>query len=117
MLYSFNSMNAASHEVNVTPKPPMYRLVERELFKQLMKRTGTGRRVTTRQLAAAAGVAHGTVGNLLTGAKEDLDEPTATALAQRVGVDLLVVFEPVCRSNSTVAEYAALVRSDEERSA
>jgi hypothetical protein len=117
MLYPFNSMNATLHEVNVNPKPPMYRLVSRELFKQLMQRTGTGGRVTTRQLAAAAGIAHGTVGNLLTGAKEEIDEPAAIALTQRVGVDLLVAFEPVCRSNSTVTEYAALVRSDEERSA
>jgi transcriptional regulator with XRE-family HTH domain len=117
MLSSFNSMNATSREVNVTPRTPMYRLVSIELFKQLMQRTGTGSRVNTRQLAAAAGVAHGTVGNLLTGRKEEIDGPTATALAQRVGVDLLVAFEPVCRSNSTVTEYAALVRSDEERSA
>lgn len=117
MLYSFNSMNAASHEVNVRPRTPMYRLVNIELFKQLMQRTGTGGPVTYRQLAAAAGVPLGTVGNLLSGTQEKVPEPTATALAQRVGVDLLVAFAPVCRSNSTVAEYAALVRADEEASA
>jgi transcriptional regulator with XRE-family HTH domain len=117
MLYPFNSMNVTSHEVNVTPRTPMYRLVRIELFRELMQRTGTGGPVTIRQLAAAAGVPHGTVGNLLTGEQETVPEPTAIALAQRVGVDLLVVFEPVCRSTSTVTEYAALVRADEEQTA
>lgn len=88
------------------PRATMYRLVDINLFRQLMRRTGTGAPVTIRQLADAAGVPHGTVGNLLTGEQDSVPEPTAAALAQRVGVDLLVTFEPVCRSTTAVAEYA-----------
>lgn len=95
----------------------MYRLVGAGLFRQLMQRTGNGAPVTLRQLAADVGIPHGTIGNLLTGQQDTVPEPTATALAQRLGVDLLVIFEPVCRSTTTPAEYAALVRVGEEVSA
>ncbi|WP_031514762.1 helix-turn-helix domain-containing protein [Streptomyces sp. NRRL F-5123] len=95
----------------------MYRLVDTDLFRQLMRRTGNGSPVTGRQLARAAGVAHGTVGSLLTGEQKTLPEEKAMALAQRLGVDLLVVFEPVCRSTTTVQAYAALVQPVEEASA
>lgn len=114
MLISFNSMNESFHEVNVSHRTPMYRLVSIELFRQLMQRTGNGAPVTTRQLAEAARVPHGTVGNLLTARQSTVPELTAQALAHRVGVDLLVVFEPVCRSSTTVTEYAALTRTAEE---
>lgn len=117
MLYSFNSMNETFHEVNVSPRTTMYRLVSIELFRQLMRRTGTGGPVTLRQLAAAVGIPHGTIGNLLTGQQETVPEATAQALAQRLGVDLLVAFEPICRSTTSPAEYAALTRADEEASA
>ncbi len=110
-------MNESFHEVNVSPRTPMYRLASIELFRQLMQRTGTGAPVTIRQLAAGVGIPHGTVGNLLTGEQDAVPEPTARALAHRVGVDLLVAFEEVSRSTTTPAEYAALVRSEEEVSA
>jgi transcriptional regulator with XRE-family HTH domain len=110
MLISFNSMNVTFHEVNVRDRPTMYRLVSADLIKTLMQRTGNGAPVTTRQLAQDAGVPHGTVGNLLTGRQETVPEDKATAMAQRLGVDLLVAFEPVCRSTTTVAQYAGLAR-------
>lgn len=117
MLVSFNSMNEPFHEVNVRPRTPMYRLVSAELLRQLMERTGDGAPISTRQLAREAGVAHGTVGNLRTGAQEVVPEDTARTLAQRLGVDLLVLFVEVCRATTTVAEYAALVGRGEEASA
>jgi hypothetical protein len=95
----------------------MYRLVSIDLLRQLMQRTGDGASVSVRQLATAARVHRNTVGNLLNGDQETVPEPSAHAIAQRLGVDLLVVFEPVCRSTTTVAEYAALTRADEEVSA
>lgn len=91
----------------------MYRLVDAELFRQLMQRTGTGSSVTFRQLARDAGVHRNTVNNLLNGDQETVPEPAASALAQRLGVDLLVVFEPVCRATTTVAEYTALTTAKE----
>lgn len=117
MLYSFNSSNDPFHEVNVSPRTPTYKLVSSSLFRQLMRRTGNGAPVTLRQLAAAAGIPHGTIGNLLTGQQETVPQSTALALAQRLGVDLLVVFEPIARSTTTPAEYAALTPVDEEVSA
>lgn len=117
MLYSFIQMNESSNEVNVNRRPPMYRLVDVSLFRQLMRRTGTGAPVTIRQLAAAVGIPHGTIGNLLTGEQDTVPAPTARALAQRVGVDLLVAFEPVCRSTTNLQEYSALSREAEEVSA
>lgn len=112
MLDSFNRTNESFNEVNVSQRPPMYRLVNIQLVRQLMQRTGTGAPVTTRQLAVAAGISHGTVGNLLTGRQESTPEHIALALAQRLGVDLLVIWEPVCRANTTVAEYAVLTHED-----
>lgn len=95
----------------------MYRPVSTELFRQLMQRTGDGAPVSFRDLATDAGVHRNTVNNLLNGAQETIPAPAAQALAHRLGVDLLVLFEPVCRSTTAPAEYAALVRADEEVSA
>lgn len=88
------------NEVDVNTRTPMYRLADRDLFRLLMQRTGTGAPVSIRGLAAAAGINRSTIGHLLTGEQETVPEATAHALAQRLGVDLLVVFEPVCRSTS-----------------
>jgi transcriptional regulator with XRE-family HTH domain len=86
--------------VDVNTRTAMYRLADRELFRLLMQRTGTGAPVSIRGLAAATGVSHSTIGHLLTGEQEAVPEATAHALAQRLGVDLLVAFEPVCRSTT-----------------
>jgi transcriptional regulator with XRE-family HTH domain len=101
-------------EVDMTSLPAMYRLANIELFRLLMQRTGTGSSVTFRELARDAGVHRNTVNNLLSGAQETVPEPAARALAQRLGVDLLVVFEPVCRSTTTVTEYAAMTHTSNE---
>jgi transcriptional regulator with XRE-family HTH domain len=101
----------------MTSLPAMYRLANIELFRQLMRRTGTGSSVTFRELARDAGVHRNTVNNLLNGDQETVPEAAARALAQRLGVDLLVVFEPVCRSTTSVAEYAVLTRTSGEVSA
>lgn len=76
-----------------------YTLVNPDLMRTLMRRTGTGERTTTRELAADIGVAHGTIGGLLTGAVQVVPESTAVDIARRIGVDLLVLFVPVGRSN------------------
>ncbi|MYX16888.1 hypothetical protein GTY67_26425 [Streptomyces sp. SID8374] len=76
-----------------------YTLFSRARLRDLMRRTGTGERITTRQLAADIGIAHGTVGGLLTGAVQVVPESTAVDIAARIGVDLLVLFIPVCRAN------------------
>ncbi|MFF9844660.1 XRE family transcriptional regulator [Streptomyces sp. NPDC013740] len=85
----------------MTHEAPKYRLVSTELLKLLMKRTGTGSAVTGRQLAKEAGVAHGTVGMLLTDARDTVFATTAQAIAQRLGVDLLVLWVPAERADSS----------------
>jgi transcriptional regulator with XRE-family HTH domain len=92
----------------------MYRIFSVELFRQLMARTGDGAPVSIRKLAADTGVHRNTISNLLNGDQETIPEAAARALAQRLGVDLLVVFKPVCRSTTTPAEYTVLAGAREE---
>ncbi|WP_282696292.1 hypothetical protein [Streptomyces sp. CC208A] len=63
-----------------------------------MERTGTGAPLSIRGLATKAGVAHGTIGNLLTGEQESVIEPTAHAICGAIGVDLLILFAPEGRA-------------------
>ncbi|MFJ2609867.1 helix-turn-helix domain-containing protein [Streptomyces sp. NPDC091279] len=76
-------------------RKPVYRLVGPDLLRTLMQRTGTGAPVAIRELATAAGVSHSTIGHLLTGQRRNVPLGTAHAIAQRIGVDLLVLFVPV----------------------
>ncbi|MEV6420611.1 XRE family transcriptional regulator [Streptomyces sp. NPDC051662] len=71
---------------------PMYRLADREVLRILMKRTGDGRPVGIRGLAEAAGVHHSTIGHLLTGVQDTAPESVALAVADRIGVDLPVLW-------------------------
>jgi hypothetical protein len=76
----------------------MHRLVDPDLMRQLMKRTGDGAPVTIRDLAKACSAPHGTIGNLLTGSQKAVPAGTALAIANRLGVDLLVLFTPTGRT-------------------
>ncbi|MGW1463891.1 helix-turn-helix domain-containing protein [Streptomyces sp. NPDC002308] len=81
----------------------MYHLVSPDLMRTLMKRTGTGAPVTGRQLAADIGIAHGTIGNLLTGAQRSVPESIAEDIARRIGVDLPILFVRVGRSTEALS--------------
>ncbi|MEU5091687.1 helix-turn-helix transcriptional regulator [Streptomyces sp. NPDC021356] len=81
-----------------TPAPTMYAVASGDRLKLLMERTGTGAPVSARKLAAAAGVAHGTIGALMSGAQRTVTEDKAKAIAARLGVDLLVLFIPMERA-------------------
>lgn len=92
-------MNEASREVTVIESPPtMYAVVSGDRLKLLMERTGTGESITSRELATAAGVAHGTVGALMSGAQRHVPEEKAKAISSALGVDLLVLFIPLERA-------------------
>lgn len=85
----------------------MYRLAaDREVLRALMKRTGNGRAVSIRGLAEAAQVHHSTIGHLLTGEQESVPESVAQAIADRVGVDLLVLWERDGRTTRTLRRLA-----------
>ncbi|MFD7978847.1 helix-turn-helix domain-containing protein [Streptomyces sp. NPDC059071] len=75
-----------------------YRLVDPELLRTLMKRTGTGSKISNRELADAVGVSHGTVDNLLNGTVKTQKEATASAICRTIGVDLLILWAPTGRS-------------------
>lgn len=69
-----------------------HRLADPSTLRALMKRTGDGRPVSIRGLAEAADVHHSTIGDLLTGKQSSVPEPVAQAIADRVGVDLAVLW-------------------------
>ncbi|MDK1473690.1 XRE family transcriptional regulator [Streptomyces sp. 549] len=107
MLEPFTRKNTLNTEVNVDEELPPYLLVDRDLLRTVMKRTGNGRPTNTRELAATAGVAHGVIGELLTGVRDTLPGEAAHAVARRIGVDVLILFIPTGRSvPATVAPEA-----------
>ncbi|MFI8853624.1 helix-turn-helix domain-containing protein [Streptomyces sp. NPDC053499] len=98
MLDSSKQCNDFSHEVDVSTNAPMYKLLDSDLLRRLMERTGTGASMSIRGLSAASGVPRSTIHNLLTGAQQSIPSDTAHALARAIGVDLLILFAPVGRS-------------------
>ncbi|MFI9200219.1 hypothetical protein [Streptomyces sp. NPDC053048] len=94
----FIETNKLNLEVNMPPRDALYLLPERDLLIRLMQRTGTGQRVTVRELAERAEIAVGTVGNLVSGAQNCVTPATAHAVSQAIGVDLPILFIPVGRS-------------------
>lgn len=104
MLVLFIEMNNPTTEVNVCPSQPTYKLIDRELLRQLMQRTGTGRAITTRELAAASGLSHGTISNLLTGIRDEIPCDNAHALTEAIGVDVLILFAPTGRCIPTTEQ-------------
>lgn len=86
--------------------PTTYRLVSADRLRMLMERTGTGARLTTRGLADQIGVSLGVIGNMLgQRAAQPVPEDRARAIADAIGVDLLVIWEPVS-TRRTGAEAA-----------
>lgn len=98
MILAFRSWNEPFREVNVSTSTPMYRLWSGDLLRTLMQRTGTGSRLTVRELAAAADVSVGTIGSLTTGTQQLLPEEKAKRIAKVIGVDLLVLWVPCERA-------------------
>ncbi|WP_442803404.1 helix-turn-helix domain-containing protein [Streptomyces pseudogriseolus] len=90
-------------------QPAMYAVVSGDRLKLLMERTGTGDAVTSRDLAEAAGVAHGTIGALMNGTQRVVPEHKAKAIAARLGIDLLVLFIPMERAGRTLVPVQQVV--------
>lgn len=109
MLGASQNVDDPQQEVDVTTPMYRHRLVNADLLRQLMQRTGTGSRISIRELADAAGVPHGTIGNLLTGEQCTVPAGKAAAIARVIGVDVLILFEPLGRS--TGDEVAPALRS------
>lgn len=73
-------------------------IVDPGLLVQLMKRTGDGREVSVRELAEAAGCHPSKIGHLRSGERKTATEVEATAIARRLGVDLLVLWQDTGRT-------------------
>ncbi|GAA3301400.1 helix-turn-helix domain-containing protein [Streptomyces cinereospinus] len=85
---------------NETAPPAMYEVHSSDRLKMLMERTGTGDSITSRELAAKAGVAHGTIGGLMSGAQRVVPEGKAQAIADALGVQLRVLWVEVERQGN-----------------
>lgn len=71
-----------------------YALRDLETFKKIMECPGRGVPYTVRDLADATGVSRSRIGRLLTGDLTHLDVNDAHAVAEALGVAVLVLFVP-----------------------
>lgn len=73
-------------------------LVSADLLVLLMKRTGDGRDVSVRDLAQVVGCHHSKIDHLRNGRRQTATHDEALAIAKRLGVDLLVLWEHTGRT-------------------
>ncbi|MFI6117431.1 hypothetical protein [Kitasatospora sp. NPDC051164] len=66
-----------------------------------MKHTGDGTHTTVRDLARHAGCHYSHIGELLNGSQETATFERASAVCSRIGVDLLVLWSPVERTDAS----------------
>ncbi|MBD9721896.1 helix-turn-helix transcriptional regulator [Streptomyces sp. ID-01-6.2a] len=71
-----------------------YVLRDLDYFQRTMKTPGRGVPYTVRDLADASGVSRSQIGRLLTGDLDNLDVNDAHAIAEALGVAVLVLFMP-----------------------
>lgn len=76
-----------------------YALRDLETFKKIMECPGRGVPYTVRDLADASGVSRSQIGRLLTGGLTKLDVNDAHAVAEALGVAVLVLFVPPVSPN------------------
>ena len=79
-------------------REPRYRLLKPTLLRELMKRTGTGYKVSIRELADQVGIPHGTVDALLNGATKTQPARVAHSISSAIGVDVLILWTPTGRA-------------------
>lgn len=77
---------------------PRYVLLDPDLLRRLMERTGTGHSISGRELARRVGVPHGTIDALLNGNVKTQPYAVALTVCARLGVDLLVLWTPEGRA-------------------
>lgn len=90
-----------------TQSNPMV-LVSSDLLVQLMKRTGDGREVSVRDLAEAADCHPSKIDALRNGRRRTASHAEALAIANRLGVDLLVLWEHAGRTVQAPVEPPCL---------
>lgn len=96
---TFSELNDAFCEVNVREThPEMYAIESTDRLKMCMARSGAGASFTSRELAAAAGVAHGTIGALMSGAQTLVPKHKAAAIADALHVSFEFLWIPMERA-------------------
>lgn len=93
----------------ISPPSAQWALVDRDLLRHLMDRTGDGCKITVRELAARAGIAVGTISQLLTGAQTTVRAEAAQAIADAIGVGVLILFAPPRHATIAVARIVELI--------
>lgn len=82
-------------------------LVRADLLVLLMKRTGDGRAVSVRELAEAAGCHPSKIDHLRNGRRATATQAEAEAIAKRLGVDLMCLWEHTGRTVEAPTEDGA----------
>lgn len=86
----------------MTPEPlqpePRHVLLDPDLLRRLMERTGTGHSISGRELARRVGVPHGTIDALLNGNIKSQPADVAHSICRTIGVDLLILWAPAGRA-------------------
>jgi transcriptional regulator with XRE-family HTH domain len=96
----------------VSDAPPLrYRLHSPDLLRTLMQRTGDGSSITVRGLAKAAGCHASYISELMNGQQETASADIAEGTANRIGVDVLVLWQPAQRTDKALR----LARADEQK--
>lgn len=80
-----------------------YQLRDKNILRWCMEHPGRGAPYTTRTLGAAIHRHHSLIGHLLTGERRDAAAEDAQAIAEAVGVALLVLFAPPASPNQNAA--------------
>ncbi|MGW2113701.1 hypothetical protein [Streptomyces zhihengii] len=84
-----------------------YDLRSKEILRWVMDHPGRGAPYTVRSLAQQIGRHHSLIGHLLTGERRDCDDQDAHAIAEAVGVAVLVLFAPPASPNRNGTAIAA----------
>lgn len=105
MLFTSPHGDDSLHEGDVLALP-RFRLHDPELLRTLMQHTGDGSRTTVRDLARCAGVHPSYISELLRGEQRTASAEAAAKVAQRIGVDVLVLWAPDERTTGAAAQLA-----------
>jgi hypothetical protein len=76
------------------PRRIRYTLRDRELLSKIMEHPGCGTPYTVRTLATATACSRSIIGHLLSGEQDSVPMETAHAVAEALGVAVLVLFTP-----------------------
>ncbi|MGW2210161.1 helix-turn-helix domain-containing protein [Streptomyces sp. NPDC001781] len=83
-------------------------IVSSDLLVLLMKRTGDGQPVSVRELADAVGCHPSKIDHLRNGRRQSATQAEAEAIARRLGVDLMCLWEHTGRTVAASAELSPI---------